>query len=72
MDDVKRVEDFFNTNDCSHLREAAVVLGLSIGKVWRILRNDLKWKPYRPDFVPTLEHCQYGVKIGCLQLLADI
>ena len=54
VDDVKRVEDFFNTNDRSHLREAAEVLGLSIGKVWRILRNDLKWKPYRPHFVQHL------------------
>ena len=48
MDDITRVKEFFNRRPKAHIRLASDQLGMSIGKVWNILRKSLKWKPYRP------------------------
>ena len=45
-DEVKKVEQFFAKNSTAHVREASHQLGMSFGKVWRILRKTLKWKPW--------------------------
>ena len=47
-DHVKQVEDYFNTNEEAHLREASRDLGFSVKKIWIILRRILKWKAYTP------------------------
>ena len=46
--DITRVKNYFDRNPRAHLRAAMVDLDMSIGKVWRILRKNLKYKPYRP------------------------
>ena len=52
--DVDRVRKFFDEHPDSHVRGAAEQLGISIGKVWTILRKKLKWKPYRPHLATVL------------------
>ena len=44
---IAQVEEFFLRNPKSHIRAAADDLELSITTVWRILRLQLKWKPYK-------------------------
>lgn len=46
--DVKLVEQYFLDNKESHLREASRVLGMSVTKIWIILRKVLRWKAYTP------------------------
>ena len=46
--DVMAVKEFFIRNPRAHLRAAKVELDMSINKIWRILRKNLKFKPYRP------------------------
>ena len=53
-DEVKKVEQFFTKNPTAHVREASRQLRMSFGKVWRILRKTLKWKPYRPHLCQVL------------------
>ena len=53
-DHVKQVEDYFNTNEEAHLREASRDLGFSVKKIWIILRRILKWKAYTPFFTACL------------------
>ena len=45
VDDITRVKEFFNRRPKAHIRLASDQLGMSIGKVWNILRKSLKWKP---------------------------
>ena len=52
--DVDRVRKFFDDHPDSHDRGAAEQLGMSFGKVWKILRKKLKWKPYRPHLTTVL------------------
>ena len=47
-EDIQAVKDFFQRNPKAHLRAAMVELNLPIGKIWMILRKNLKFKPYRP------------------------
>lgn len=49
-EEVRRVRSFFEDDPDAHVRQAAVSLGISFGKVWRILRKKLKWRPYRLHF----------------------
>ena len=53
-EEVKKVEDFFKERPQAHVRLAAEHLGMSFGKVWKILRKNLKWRPYRPRLVTAL------------------
>ena len=46
--DINRVKDYFNMNPRTHLRVAMIDLYMSIGKIWKILRKDLNFKPNRP------------------------
>ena len=50
-EDVKLVEQYFLR---SHLREASRVLGMSVTKIWIILRKVLKWKAYTPHVLACL------------------
>ena len=52
--DVQAVKDFFDTNKEAHLKEASLDLGMSVGKIWFILRKVLKWKAYVPKRVTVL------------------
>ena len=47
-ENIKRVECYFTENTTAHLREASADLDLSVTTVWHILRQELKWKPYKP------------------------
>ena len=44
----KRVEEFFTANEKSGIRGASFELDLIFGKIWRILRKELRQKAYRP------------------------
>ena len=46
--DIQAVEDFFDANKEAHLKEASLDLGMSVGKIWFILRKVLKWRAYVP------------------------
>lgn len=54
QDDIDRVRAYFEQNDAAHIRDVVKDLGMSYGTVWRILRNKLKWKSYRPHMVQCL------------------
>ena len=51
---IDAVKKNFEQNPKCHIREAARVLGLSYGSIWRILRKNLKWKAYRPHLTQCL------------------
>ena len=50
--EVEQVKDFFLRNPTVHVRQASNELKMSIGKVWKILRRSLGWKPYRSHLAP--------------------
>ena len=52
--DIQNVKSFFQDNERSSIREAVNLLGLSYGVIWTILRQDLKWKPYKVHHVQQL------------------
>ena len=45
---------YFEQNPKCHVRQAARVLDLSYGEIWRILRKNLKWKAYKPHLTQCL------------------
>ena len=47
-EDIQAVREFFERNPKAHIRGAMAVLGFSYGTIWRILRKNLKFHPYRP------------------------
>lgn len=53
-EEVKKVKDFFMERPLAHVRLAAELLQMSFGKVWMILRKQLKMRPYRPRLVTVL------------------
>ena len=50
----ERVKTYFDANPMSSVRQAARILNLSYGCVWRILRNTLHWKAYKPQLTNVL------------------
>ena len=48
-DDIKQVNDYFQSKDDAHLRDASRELGFSVYKIWLILRTKLKWRSYAPS-----------------------
>ena len=52
--DIDQVKSYFEEHSAAHIRDAVRDLGLSYGMVWRILREKLKWKSYRPHRVQCL------------------
>lgn len=52
--DVEKVKAFFADNPRAHVREASKQLKIAVGKVWKILRRKLGWKPYHPHLAPLL------------------
>ena len=51
---IEAVKKIFEQNPKCHIREAARVLGLSYGAIWKILRKNLKWRAYRPHLTQCL------------------
>ena len=47
-ENIARVEEYFEQNPKNHIRDAAFDLDIGVTSIWRILRLQLKWKPYRP------------------------
>ena len=45
---IAAVEKYFTDNSKGHLRDASEELDISMTTIWRILRLELKWKPYKP------------------------
>ena len=46
-ENIERVRIFFEKDGRQSVKEAMQELGLSFGTIWRILRFDLHWKPYK-------------------------
>ena len=44
VDDVERVKQFFENSPKASIISAVNKLEISYGKIWKILRQDLKWK----------------------------
>ena len=44
---IQTVKIYFEQNPKCHVRQAARVLDLSYGVIWKILRKNLKWKAYK-------------------------
>ena len=72
-ENVARVEEFFTNNPKSHISDAVTELQLSHTSIWRCLRLQLKWKPYKPLRVNMLseqnkrdrvEFCQWFLAQG--------
>lgn len=53
-EDIESVRRYFDEHKKAHIRQATLELNLSYGKIWRILRQELKWKSYRPHQVQAL------------------
>ena len=53
-DDIQRVEQFFKNQPKAHIRGAVTELNMSFGKIWTILREDLKFSAYRPHLAQIL------------------
>ena len=66
-DEVQKVEQFFTEHPKAHIRLAAKKLGMSFGKVWRILRSALKWKPYRPHLCQVLSPANKQSRLAACQ-----
>ena len=71
--DIASVKAFFEANEKAHLRQAGRELGMSMSKVWNILRNKLKWKAFRQHRsqvlsdqhkVKRLSACKWFVNMG--------
>ena len=65
QEDVDSVKEFFKDNKKSHLREASRTLGISVKKIWLILRKILKWKAYKPAISTILTPQQMKVRLDC-------
>jgi hypothetical protein len=46
-ENIKRVSDFFEETPRFSIKKAMQKLDLSFSTIWRILRFDLHWKPYK-------------------------
>ena len=53
-EEVEKVKVFFKENSAAHVRQASQQLKMATGKVWKILRRNLRWRPYRPHLAPAL------------------
>ena len=71
--DIDKVKKFFEENPQAHVREASQRLDMSFGKVWKVLRKNLSWKPYRPHHAlcltpahkaSRLKACEFWLKHG--------
>ena len=54
VDDVEKVKRFFENSPEASIRSAVAELALSYGRIWRILKQDLKWKAYKPHLAQAL------------------
>lgn len=53
-EEVEKIKEFFEKHPSAHVRQASKQLKISVGKVWKILRQKLGWKPFRPHLVQAL------------------
>ena len=67
--DINRVKDYFNMNPRAHLRVAMIDLDMSIGKIWKILRKDLNFKPYRPHTAQILSPANKASRLAASDFL---
>ena len=61
------VKNFFTENKEAHIREASRVLKISRGQIWRILRQNLNWKAYRPHSCQVLSPNHMQVRLTCAE-----
>ena len=53
-EEIEAVRTFLAENPKAHIRSMVEALGMSFGKIWRILRKTLKLKAYRPHLTQLL------------------
>ena len=74
-EEVEKVKVFFEENPAAHVRQASQQLKMVTGKVWRILRRNLRWRPCRPHLAPTLTSAHQASRLQacrfCLQHAED-
>jgi hypothetical protein len=64
LDEIQKVELYFQTNCRAHIREAVRDLNISFGKIWYILRKCLKWKAYTPNKTNIISQRQRDVRLS--------
>ena len=70
-DEIHAVKMFFERDPKAHIRKAVVELAMPYGKVWKILRKDLKFKPFRPHLSQILSPANIEVRVaGSIFLLS--